>query len=311
MQLHDLNYRHLLYLHMVVTHGSVSEAANVMGVSQPTVSAQLRRLEAKLGGPLLKRAGRGVTPTELGALVAAHAEEMFRSAHELIAAVRDPTTALGPVVRVGVADVVPQVLTSRLLAPLTADGVHRVVVHSGHPTELLAMLAVHRLDVVLSDAPINEPVHHVRAYNHVLGRCGICFCAHPDHERPDAAWPEALEDLPMLVPTANTVLRRSLDHWLERLDLTPHVAAEVEDPMLLMSLAEQGAGVIAVPSAVVEEVCTRFHLVPLFATDAVEAEVVAITTGRRIRHPGVVRLSQAAAGIWGTRPRVRAPSGPR
>lgn len=295
MRLADLNFRHLLYFHLVVVHGSVSGAARAAGVSQPTVSAQLGRLEQQLGGPLLARAGRGVAPTELGVLVARYAEDIFRTGRELVAAVQDPLAALGPVLHVGLADVVPSLLAQRLLAPVLADGTHRVVVRSGHPTELLADLAVHRLDVVLSDAPTHEPVHHVRAFNHLLGTSPVALLAPPALAHAlHGPLPRGLHGAPVVLPTSNTVLRRSIDHWLDHHDVAPHVAAEVEDPELMLSLAESGAGAVPVPTAIAAEVCTRFALVEVDRTDDLEARVYAITTERRIRHPGVATISRAS-----------------
>lgn len=293
--LESLSFRNLLHFHMVISHDSLSEAAEALGVTQPTVSAQLRRLEDQLGGALLRKEGRRLVPTELGLLVARYTDEIFGVTRELLQAVHDPEAVTLPVVNVGVADVVPQLLVAQLLEPMMRDGEHRVRVTMGHPSELLADLAVHRLDVVIADAPMNEPTHHVQAFNHLLGATHLCFLAKPGlAETLRPGFPESLDSAPVLLPTSNTVLRRSLDHWFETRRIAPRVIGEFEDPSVLASVAESGRGACPVPWAIADEVSARYDLIFVGDVPEVEERFYAISTERRIRHPAVAALSQAA-----------------
>ncbi len=67
--LHQLNYHHLFYFWLTASQGSVTEAANMIRVAQPTVSAQLRELETTLGERLFERSGRRLHLTEVGKVV--------------------------------------------------------------------------------------------------------------------------------------------------------------------------------------------------------------------------------------------------
>jgi len=295
MRLQDLNFRHLLYFHMTIVHGSVSAAAEAMHVSQPTVSTQLRQLEAQLGGALLRRDRRGVAPTTLGQLVARYTQDIFSTSQELLQVLQTDDPRYASVVQVGVADAVPHLLATRLLRPIVDHDDQRARVYTGHPSDLLARLAVHQLDVVISDAPITEPVHHVRAFNHLLGTSTITVLAAPKlcaSLKPN--FPQSLAGAPVLLPTSNTVLRRSLDHWFDALDVTPNVVAEFEDPAQLLVFGERALGAFPMPSVIVDDIVTRYDVREVAQVDAVEERIYAISTERRIRHPAIAALSRSA-----------------
>ncbi|HEV7742636.1 MAG TPA: LysR family transcriptional regulator [Pseudolysinimonas sp.] len=69
----DLDLHSVRIVRAIAEHGTISGAARALGYSQPAVSQHLRRAEARLGVPLLVRAGRGVRLTEPGQVLARHA----------------------------------------------------------------------------------------------------------------------------------------------------------------------------------------------------------------------------------------------
>ncbi|MFF5078139.1 LysR family transcriptional regulator [Actinoplanes sp. NPDC000266] len=73
----ELELRHLRLVCAIADAGSVTKAAAVLGVAQPALATQLRRVERMLGGPLFVRGRRGVLPTELGDLVLARARVLI------------------------------------------------------------------------------------------------------------------------------------------------------------------------------------------------------------------------------------------
>jgi len=99
-----LNYHHLLYFWMVAREGGVSKAAEKLRISQPTVSAQVKRLERALGERLLERQGRTVTLTEAGRVVYRYADEIFALGRELRETLRGRPSAGAAQLTVGVAD---------------------------------------------------------------------------------------------------------------------------------------------------------------------------------------------------------------
>lgn len=290
-----LNYHHLLYFWMVGREGSVSRAARELRLAQPTVSGQIRALEDRLGEKLFQRAGRRLVLTDTGQMVYRYADEIFGLGRELLAAVQGRPSGRSPRFTVGIADVVPKLIAHRLLEPaLRMPGSLRLVCHEAKPSELLGELALHRLDLVISDAPVGADLH-VRAFHHLLGECGVSFLASRRFAaRLRRGFPRSLDAAPMILPTPNTTLRRALDQWLESEALRPRVVAEFEDSALLKTFGQAGHGVFPVPSAIESEVCRQFRVRVVGRSEAVRERFYAISVQRRLTHPAVLAITQAA-----------------
>ena len=290
-----LNYHHLLYFWVVACHGSVTRAAAELRLAQPTVSTQLRTLENMLGEKLFARTGRRLVLTDVGRLVFRYADEILGLGRELLETVKGRPTGQPMRLTVGIADAVPKLIAYRLLGPaLTGAEPVRIICREDKPDRLLAQLAVHGLDLVLSDAPIG-PTTKVRAFNHLLGECGVTFFAAPALARTcRRGFPRSLGGAPMLLPTDNTALRRSLDDWFESEDIRPRVASEFEDSALLMAFGQAGMGLFPAPSAIERQVRSQYGVVVVGRLDAVCERFYAISGERRLKHPAVVAISEAA-----------------
>ena len=290
-----LNYHHLLYFWVVACHGSVTRAAAELRLAQSTVSTQLRTLEEVLGEKLFARTGRRLVLTDVGRLVFRYADEIFGLGRELLETVKDRPTGQPMRLTVGIADAVPKLIAYRLLRPALAVAEPvRIICREDKPDRLLAELAIHELDLVLSDAPIG-PTTKVRAFNHLLGECGVTFFAAPALARTcRRGFPRSLGGAPMLLPTDNTALRRSLDDWFESEDIRPRVASEFEDSALLMAFGQAGMGLFPAPSAIERQVRSQYGVVVVGRLDTVRERFYAISGERRLKHPAVVAISEAA-----------------
>lgn len=292
-----LNYHHLQYFAAVARDGSIARAARRLGLSQPTISAQLRELERNLGEPLFDRLGRGLVLTEMGRAVARYAEEIFRLGDELVATVRG--RAAGPPLRftVGISDSLPKLSTYRLLAPaLALPDRGRLVLRIDKTERLLGDLAIHALDLVLADQPV-PPGFRVRAFNHLLGECGVTVFAAPRlAPRWRGRFPAGLAGAPFVLPTENTALRRSLDQWFAASGVHPSVVAEVEDMAMLQVLGQAGVGLFAAPSVAEAAIRRQYGVQVVGRLDAVRERFYAITVERRLRHPAAVAISETARG---------------
>ena len=290
-----LNYHHLLYFWVVACHGSVTRAAAELRLAQPTVSTQLRTLEAMLGEKLFARTGRRLVLTDVGRLVFRYADEIFGLGRELLETVKGRPTGQPMRLTVGIADAVPKLIAYRLLRPALAVAEPvRIICREDKPDRLLAELAIHELDLVLSDAPIG-PTTKVRAFNHLLGECGVTFFGTPALARTcRRGFPRSLGGAPVLLPTDNTALRRSLDDWFESEDVRPRVVSEFEDSALLMAFGQAGMGLFPAPSAIERQVRSQYGVVVVGRLDAVCERFYAISGERRLKHPAVVAISEAA-----------------
>jgi len=290
-----LNYHHLLYFWVVACHGSVTRAAAELRLAQPTVSTQLRTLENMLGEKLFARTGRRLVLTDVGRLVFRYADEIFGLGRELLETVKGRPTGQPMRLTVGIADAVPKLIAYRLLRPALAVAEPvRIICREDMPDRLLAELAVHGLDLVLSDTPIG-PTTKVRAFNHLLGECGVTFFGTPALARTRRrGFPRSLGGAPVLLPTDNTALRRSLDDWFESEDVRPRVVSEFEDSALLMAFGQAGMGLFPAPSAIERQVRSQYGVVVVGRLDAVCERFYAISGERRLKHPAVVAISEAA-----------------
>ena len=290
-----LNLKHLRYFWSVASHGSVARAAEALYLTPQTISGQLSELEQQVGAKLFSRKGRSLVLTETGRLVFSYADEMFRLGLELQDALDGRTPGFAFTVKVGVAMVVPKLLAYRVLEPVLnmSDSV-RMICHEAPLVDLLADLSVHKLDVVLADSPIN-PTLNIRAYNHVLGESGISFFAVPEQAGVlRANFPDNLDGAPMLMPSEGSNLRRNLEVWFERYGIKPLVVAEFEDRALMKVFGERGSGVFTSPTAVEQDVLDKYGVQVIGRTQEINERYYAISAERRIKHPAVSTITEAA-----------------
>jgi LysR family transcriptional activator of nhaA len=305
-----LNLKHLRYFWAVATHGSIARAADILHLTPQTISGQLRELEDQVGAKLFAKAGRSLALTDTGRLVFSYADEMFRISDELQDVLAGRTPGGGLTLNVGVAMVLPKLLTHRVLEPaLRLDEPVRLQCVERPLVELLADLSVHKLDLVLADSPLN-PALNIRAFNHPLGESASVFCAaRSQAARYRSGFPQSLDGAPMLMPSSNSALRRSLDYWLDQHEIKPRVVAEIEDRALMKTFGEAGAGIFTVPEAVQDDVLQKYDVEVIGRSDEVTERFYAISAERRIKHPAVSAITETARnGLFSVRPRAAHPA---
>ncbi len=290
-----LNYHHLHYFWVVAKEGTIAAACQKLHVAQPTISAQLRTLEKSLGEKLFKRVGRNLVLTDTGRTVYRYADEIFPLGGELLDTLRGRPTGNPLRFSVGVADVLPKLVAHRLLEPaLKLPGTIQLVCHESTPAELLARLATHELDLILSDGPIGPDVR-VRAYNHLLGECGVAIFGSKElaaaHRR---RFPRSLDGAPFLMPASNTSLRRSLDFWFDSEDIRPSVVGEFDDDALLKVFGQAGAGLFAAPDVIEKEIRRQYGVGVVGRVESVRERFYAISVERKVKHAAVVAIADAA-----------------
>ncbi len=290
-----LNYHHLLYFWTVAREGGVSKAAAKLRLSQPTISAQVKMLEGSLGERLLERQGRTLALTEVGRVVYRYADEIFTAGRELQETLKGRPSGRAIQFTVGVANAVPKLIAYRLLrAAIEGPEAVQITCREDHPDQLVAQLAVHALDVVISDSPA-APHVRVKVFNHLLGESGTTFfAAGPLARRIRRGFPRSLNDTPALLPTINTALRRALEQWFEAEDLHPSVIGEFEDSALLKAFGESGRAVFPAPSVIEREVCRHYAVSVVGRTTKVLERYYAISAERRLKHPGVLAITATA-----------------
>jgi LysR family transcriptional regulator, transcriptional activator of nhaA len=288
-----LNYHHLLYFWTVARTGSISAASKELRLASPTISNQIRKLEDNLGEELLRRSGRKLVLTDKGRIAMRYADEIFSLGQEFTSTMKERPTGRPLRFCVGIADVLPKVIAFRLIEPaLRSHTPVHLICREDRPDHLLADLAVHEVDVILSDAPAS-PAANIRAFNHLLGECGVSFFAPKKLAFLKNGFPRSLDGAPFLIPLDNTALRRDLDEWFHSQNLRPMVVGEFADLALLEVFAEEGFGVFAVPT-VMEEQMRHYGFHKIGATTKINVRFYAISVERQVRHPAVVAVCEAA-----------------
>lgn len=290
-----LNYHHLKYFWAVAREGHLTRASRELHLTPQTVSAQIRQLEESLGEDLFERTGRRLVLTEAGRLVYGYAREIFDLGREMQEAVRGRPTGRPLSLIVGVVDVLPKLIAYELIRPAREmpEPVH-VLCREASAEELLAQLAIHRIDVMLSDTPV-PPGMNVRAFHHLLGECGVAFMAVPELAASlRRRFPQSLDGAPLLLPTSDTVLRRSLDHWFEAEGIRPRIEGEFQDAALLRVFGQEGAGVFCVPDVLERRARSQYGARLVGRTRGVTERFYAISAERRVRHPAAAAICDAA-----------------
>ncbi|MFC5302367.1 transcriptional activator NhaR [Azospira restricta] len=284
----ELNYKHLHYFWVVAKEGGVSRAADKLGVAAQTISGQLAMLERSLGVALLAPAGRGLTLTEAGRTALSYADRIFSLGEQMLEALEANAGAGALRLTVGILDALPKLAAHRLLQPVMALGKPlRLVCYEGELDELMSDLALHRLDVVLSDRPVASS-GSLRVFSHALGEYAVSFYAAPALAAQYAPrFPASLAGAPLLLPTRTNALRGRLEHWFEANELRPTIVGEFEDAALMDTFGRHGLGLFPALSMLGPEIAAQFGALPVGELDGVREQVFAISGERRIRHPGV------------------------
>ena len=291
----NFNYKHLHYFWAVAKSGGVAKAGERLHVTPQSISTQMRQLESTVGDKLWRRAGRKLELTDTGNMVLEYADRLFSVGEELKEALRGRHGAPQAPFRVGVANMVPKTLAHQLLAPaLLLPEVGRLSCEEGQFAELLAKLAVHRLDLVLSDRPMHASMN-VRGYNHLLIQCGVSVLAAPTlARRLRRGFPHSLDQAPMLLQGVDAAIRPRLMQWFDELRIRPRIVAEFDDTAMMKVFGEAGSGAFTVPTVVAARVARQVNAQIVGHTEEVIEQIYAVSSERRIRHPAVMAINEAA-----------------
>lgn len=290
-----LNYHHLLYFWVIAREGSIKQARDVLSLSQPALSAQLRALEDAIGEKLFSRVGRKLVLTDVGKVVYRYADEIFSLGRELTNTLKGHGTQRPIRLVVGIAEVVPKMVAYKLLKAAYKQFEHmRIVCWEGRLERLLGELALHTLDIVLTDTPV-PPIVSIEAHSHLLGESGVALFGPEQlasHYR--RKFPQSLDGAPFLLPTPNSMLRRGLDEWFRKRGVEPFIVGEFEDGATMQAFAQEGHGLFPGSSVVESEISRQYQVRKVGHVTGVKQRFYGITVERRLKHPAVLAISESA-----------------
>ena len=290
-----LNYHHLLYFWTIAREGSIKQACEVLSLSQPALSAQLRVLEDSIGEKLFSRVGRRLVLTDVGKVAYRYADDIFSLGRELTNALKGQETHRPVRLVVGIAEVVPKMVAYKLLKVVFKHFKHiNIVCWEGRLERLLGELALHTLDIVLTDTPV-PPTISVEAHSHLLGESGVTlFGTEKLLRRYRRNFPLSLNGAPFLLPTTNSVLRRGIDEWFRKHNIKPLILGEFEDGATMKAFGQEGHGLFPGSSVVAREIARQYQVRTVAHIKGLTERFYAITVDRRLKHPAVVAISESA-----------------
>ncbi|MEC5214484.1 LysR family transcriptional activator of nhaA [Polaromonas sp. CG_9.5] len=247
-----LNYRHLYYFWMVAKEGHLTRVAEQLHVSQSALSSQIRQLEAQMNHALFLRQGRSLQLTEVGRVVLGYADGIFALGTELVAAVAAGGGQKLQRLKVGGVANVSRNFQENFLRPVMGMEDVQLVLESGSLDELLPRLAVHKLDLVLSNRPVSADDEQPWQCRRIA-RQPVCLVGKPRPASRPFRFPEDLAEVKLLLPGHSSDIRTEFDMLCEQLQIKIQVFAEVDDMAMLRLLARDSGGVALLPAVVVQD----------------------------------------------------------
>jgi LysR family transcriptional activator of nhaA len=297
----DINFRHLYYFWVVANEGGITRAAERLGLAVQTVSSQLTLLEQSLGKTLFAQQGRRLVLTEAGRLALGYADQIFLLGEQMQEALNEFDSGRTRLT-VGISDSLPKLSAYRMLEAVTRmDRPVRIVCFEDQFEALLADLALHKLDIVLTDREV-RPGATLKVFSHQLFDSEMVVVGTPALAQQYAVedgFPQNLNGAPFLLPARNNALRGKIDEWFVQHHVRPDVVGEFEDNALLNTFGRRGLGLFFAPAALADDVAEQFGAVRVGSVPSVREQFYMISSDRKIMHPAVEAIlaaSQKSAG---------------
>lgn len=297
----NLNFQHLYYFWIVARAPSLTAAAHKLQISPSTVSTQIRSLEEKLGQDLFERRSRSLILTDRGKVALAYADDIFGLGTELLDTMSSNVGNPNHVyrLRVGVSHHLPKLLSYQLIsAGLEYKNfpVHLVCLQ-GEASSLVADLAVHHFDLVITDQPVSL-ASDLPIDSKILGQCKVHLMGAPKYQKVyQDRFPQSLNGAPILLPDPDSKMRQLLEDYFHKMNIHPHVIAEVSDSALLKSFGGGGAGLFPVPSIAVSQVAEQYNVVDFGPLEGITEHIYASYSASRQNNPAVDAILSRAQEI--------------
>lgn len=290
----DINFRHLFYFWVVAKEGGITRAAERLHLAVQTISSQLTLLEQSLGKTLFSQQGRRLVLTEAGRLALGYADQIFLLGEQMQEALNEADS--GRIrLTVGISDSLPKLSAYRMLEAATAiDKKVHLVCYEDQFEALLAELALHKLDVVLTDREVPSgsamKVFSHRLFDSEMLVVGTKALAEEYRD----GFPANLNGAPFLLPARNNALRGRIDEWFMAHRVHPDVVGEFEDNALLNTFGRRGLGLFFAPAALANDIAEQFQAIEIGRASGVREQFYAISNDRKIQHPAVEAILATA-----------------
>lgn len=278
-----INFNHLYYFMVIAKKGSITQASQVLHLTQSTLSDQLRQFEDYLGQKLFDRKPRKLVLNRAGKIALDYASKVFNMADEMEEAIKQKKRKRIEQIRLGVIPSLPKSHAHEFVEPIWKKKGLSISIIEGGLDYLVKELERMNLDMILSDMPLKS-VQHDLINRHLTSRT-IVAVAHPKFERLKKNFPYSLDGMPFLHFTQHSQLRYDTDQFFKLHNITPDIVGEVDDVTLARLSVEKGVGFCLIPKKAVQDSIRQKKMVILGSPKAIQSDMWAITTRSAKTHP--------------------------
>lgn len=287
-----LNLAHLATFRLVIQRGSFSAAADVLGISQPAVSLQIRQLEHFLRSRLLERTGRGVKATAAGLALLTHGERIEQAVEETLRSLDAFSHEVSGTVSLGTGATACIHLLPPLLQQLRETyPLLKVGVTTGNTPGVVRAIEENRLDLGLVTMPVSGRGLEITP---ILDEEFVCISAQQEQEE----WvptPDSLHTLPLIAFESGSGTRALIDGWFQASGLQPEPVMQLGSIEAIKRMVRAGLGYSIVPRMAVEQVADREGLCVLSLTPVLHRQLAIVMRQDKILSKGIsglIRLLQ-------------------
>ncbi len=290
-----INYHHLYYFWLTAKNGSIASASKELKLARPTVSAQIQTLQDTFGQKLFEKSGRNIKMTKFGKDVFYYADEIFSTGQKLKDFVQSMPEQRPQELTIGISDIVPKLISYNLIAPIMMQFPKlKIVCLEGNSSKLVADLAVHNIDAIISDMPVGGDAD-VRIFHHKLGECAIAFfCRSEVCGKNPVDFPACLNQLPLLLPSRRTSIRRAINLWMENKKVFPRIVGEFDDSALMKVFGENQEGAFVAPTSLKKMLLAKKNMVCLGEIGNVKETFYLASTRKRLQSKYLKTLVESA-----------------
>jgi DNA-binding transcriptional LysR family regulator len=256
-----LNMNQLRAFYAAAKSGSITKAADVLMVTPPAITMQIKQFEETVGIRLLVRDGNAIRLTDAGIAVCKRADKIFQEIHEMEGFLEDVSTSKSGELRVGC----PETPMKRLI-PLIASfkktypGI-RIILDQGTNAEMVKSIGDHRNEL----AVIRYRPNNSRLKTKVIWKEEVVLIASSQsiHLPGSEISVMQLSDIPLILRREGSAVREVVLEYLRKFRVTPQVAMESASISLLKEFVNQDNGVGFIEKDAVEEELKNGTLRPI------------------------------------------------
>lgn len=268
-----INLNHLYYFYIVAKEGSVKGASELLHVTQPTISDQLKLLEEFLEVKLFERRSRSLFLNTQGKIALEFAEKIFGLAGELTRTIKYQNGLPKKTVDIGITNHMSQYFLYDRILPLLKKKEVVVNIKDAPRRHLIADLEASLLDVVFTYSKENLPstIDYYR-----VGINKTFVVAHKDFQKYKRKFPQSLNKIPYFSYTQDSSLRYDIDMFFARHDLMPEIIGEGNDIDLMELITKEKLGFTIVPEVAKLRLCENDDIISLGEIKELQTSVWAL-----------------------------------